>query len=119
MEAGSLQGVSPNLWDCMLGLCDFETQEISHHLTPCLTLLISLSDLVYFVISGCFMDFSAHSCALFSPLHLGCFEERSLTVKFRCGNEELLEVTEPSRCAYEARMALWVKCDQRAVGLKS
>ena len=30
-------------------------------------------------------------------------EERSLTVKFRCGNEELLDVTEPSRCAYEAK----------------
>eukprot|EP00434_Breviolum_minutum_P001624 symbB.v1.2.001433.t1/scaffold58.1/size370606/2 len=30
--------------------------------------------------------------------------ERSLTVKFRCGNEELLDVTEPSRCAYEAQL---------------
>ena len=65
--------------------------------------------LVYFGVSWhlfFFVDFYAQSCALFSPLHLGCFEERSLTVKFRCGNEELLEVTEPSRCAYEAPMAL-------------
>lgn len=34
-------------------------------------------------------------------------EERSLTVKFHCGAEELLDVTEPSRCAYEALGTGW------------
>eukprot|EP00913_Durusdinium_trenchii_P026129 g24512.t1 len=37
-------------------------------------------------------------------------EERSLTVKFHCGAEELLDVTEPSRCAYEAQMKHPASC---------
>ncbi|CAK9093025.1 unnamed protein product [Durusdinium trenchii] len=36
--------------------------------------------------------------------------ERSLTVKFHCGAEELLDVTEPSRCAYEAQMKHPASC---------
>ena len=107
LEAGSLQGVFPNLSNCMFGLHRFwDPRDFTRlHFLP-----DSPHLLVYFGVSWhlCFFlwIFFAQSCALFSPLHLGCFEERSLTVKFRCGNEELLEVTEPSRCAYEAPMAL-------------